>query len=126
MTRERTPTPWGIERTRHGLWIGPMRADGMKVDVIVLHLNYGVDYTDEHNTRQDANAEFIVRAVNSYDDMLAALVSLTNSADGLSFREEAIRAVVGNTNWRVLREHIEQARAAISRAESTALSGQPE
>jgi hypothetical protein len=60
-----TPTPWGIERTRYGLWVGPMRPDGNKVDGIVFHMSYGVEYTADHNKRQDANAELIVAAVNA-------------------------------------------------------------
>lgn len=52
-----------------------------------------------------------------------ALESLTNSADGLSFREGPIRAIVGNTNWNVLREHIDAARAALSSSPDTTASG---
>lgn len=49
-----------------------------------------------------------------------ALLSLTNSADGLSFREAAIRQIIGNTNWNVLRVHIEAARAALSASKGDA------
>lgn len=70
---EHTPTPWGIERTRDTMWIGPMRPDGHKVASIVFYVHRGPDYIDEHNMRAEANAEFIVNAVNSHDEMLAAL-----------------------------------------------------
>lgn len=52
----------------------------------------------------------------AFDDVCEALWSLTNSADGLSFREDAIRGAVGNTNWRILRDNIASARSALSRA----------
>lgn len=41
------------------------------------------------------------------------LLPLTNSADGMSFREDAIRNIVGNTNWRILRDNIAAARSAL-------------
>lgn len=109
MTRERTPTPWGIERGRDTLWIGPMRPDGNKVAIIVFYMHYGPDYTDEHNTRQVANAEFIVRAVNSHDDMLATLKAVRKEARKNRPDPDTI---------------FQAADEAISRAESTALSGQ--
>ena len=39
---------------------------------------------------------------------------ITNSADGMSFRADDIRSIVGNTNWRVLRDHIDAARAFLA------------
>lgn len=42
-----------------------------------------------------------------------ALLSLTNNADGMSFREDAIRNIVGNTNWRILRDNIAAARSVL-------------
>lgn len=46
-------------------------------------------------------------------ELVAALRGLTNSADGLSFRENGMRAVIGNTNWNVLRNWIEEARKVL-------------
>lgn len=48
-------------------------------------------------------------------EAVEVLSGLTNDADGLSFREDAIRNIVGNTNWQVLREKIAAARALLSR-----------
>lgn len=56
------------------------------------------------------------RLIGAAPTLLDALVTLTNTADGLSFREAEIEQVVGVTNWRVLRQHIEAARAAIAKA----------
>ena len=73
MTEKHTPTPWGIERTRDTLWVGPMRPDGIKVESIVFYLHCGPDYTEDANARAKANAEFIVNAVNSHTALVAAL-----------------------------------------------------
>jgi hypothetical protein len=66
--------------------------------------------------RSDEEAKANARLIAAAPELLDALRSLTNSADGLSFREEGVRSVVGNTNWRVLREHIDAARAVIAKA----------
>lgn len=49
-------------------------------------------------------------AMAGWRKVLEALRKLTNEADGLSFREAEIKAIVGNTNWRNLRSRIEEAR----------------
>lgn len=57
-----TPGPWGIEKTATELWIGPKRSDGNKVDSIVTHVDWGRQYKDEYNERQEANARLIAAA----------------------------------------------------------------
>ena len=74
-----TPTPWGIERTRDTLWVGPMRPDGIKVASIVFSLHCGPDYTDEANDQERANAAFIVKAVNSHTALVTALRAARNA-----------------------------------------------
>lgn len=60
-----TGGPWGIEETKTGLWVGPLKSGG-KVDEIVAAFEYGEGYTETNNKRQKANAELIVSAVNLY------------------------------------------------------------
>jgi hypothetical protein len=70
---QHTPGPWGIERTNDTNWIGPLRTSGDgKVAAIVCS-------TDREGlrpdvlARNDADAAFIVRAVNAHDELVAAL-----------------------------------------------------
>lgn len=62
-------------------------------------------------------ADEIARRWNSHDELLAAVRGLANCADGFSFAEAGVREAVGNTNWAVLRHWIDEARAAIAKAE---------
>jgi hypothetical protein len=72
----------------------------------------GLTQVDRAQDELLANARLVAAA----PVLLDALVSLTNSASGLSFRETAIETIVGLTNWRVLQQHIDDARAAITKA----------
>lgn len=64
-----------------------------------------------------ANAAFIVKAVNSYEPMLDALKKLTAEMVGIGGFGPEIRELVGNTNWAVLTQRVQEARAAIAKAE---------
>lgn len=103
MTPEREPKakqwtagPWEIEHDE-----GIKGADGLFVAIICAPLE-NVD-----SPRRDANARLIASSPALYD----ALESLTNEASG--FLSMADPANHGNTNIAVLRERIEQARAAL-------------
>jgi len=61
-----TPTPWGIERTPSTNWIGPLRKNSHKVDRIVVHTDRD-GLKDDAIFLNDADADFIVKAVNNYD-----------------------------------------------------------
>lgn len=72
----------------------------------------------DRNTQADAEAGWNTRASSpELERMREALHRLTNSADGLSFREAEIREVIGNTNWAVLRDHIKEARSVLALSE---------
>lgn len=67
-----TPTPWGIERTEDANWIGPLREGSHKIKHIIAHTDRG-DLKPEYVALNDANADFVVRAVNFYDGLRLAL-----------------------------------------------------
>lgn len=60
-----------------------------------------------------ANARLIAVAPEEHD----ALTKLTNEVDGLCAFEIEIREAIGNTNWAVLRQRVEEARAVLAKAE---------
>lgn len=84
MTDQHTPTPWGIEVTSSGLWIGPMRADGQKVAEIVAAFEYGDEYNDTYSAKQLANARLIVNAVNEREGLEAQVVGLKQLSEAQS------------------------------------------
>lgn len=59
-----TALPWQVFTTKTGVYIGV----GDKEGVGILDAGFGL-WSD--GAERDANAAFIVRAVNSYDDLLA-------------------------------------------------------
>lgn len=84
MTTEHTPTPWR--------WA--TKDDGPLMDGKLLGLDNQpiATWTAFHGSKHNTNAEFIVRACNSFDDLLAALKGLVglitpnvNEADGDRF-----------------------------------------
>jgi hypothetical protein len=65
-----------------------------------------------------ADAEFIVRACNAHDELLAALKKLSVEVSGLlGTIEREMREAAGNTNMAVLTQRWQEARAAIAKAE---------
>jgi hypothetical protein len=62
-----------------------------------------INYSEPMEAEQKANAEFILRAVNSHDDMLAALKAVETYAPDIGVDQ--------------FRDALKSARAAISRAE---------
>lgn len=57
------------------------------------------------------------RLIAAAPEMLTALRSLTNEATGLwSVYEDAMREAMGNTNYRVMLDKIEEARAILANA----------
>lgn len=65
-----SPLPWGVESTENHLWIGPMRADGMKVNELVTAIDCHGEYKLPSRENRKANAELIVTAVNSHSHLL--------------------------------------------------------
>lgn len=71
MTSEKdTPLPYGMEVTDTDIWIGRMQKNGRKVDEIAIRLDYDPTYKQKVRTQILANAEFIVRAINSHYELL--------------------------------------------------------
>lgn len=79
---EHTPTPWYLETTSAGLWIGIEKAAGGKVGDIIVSLDVGEEYNPWHNELAAANAAFIVKAVNLHDELVAAVRSFLADYDG--------------------------------------------
>lgn len=70
MNTKHTPTPWEIEphtMVDKEFSVGP----------------FTLDYDDVDHDEQDANAEFMVRAVNSHDALLAAAKTVVKNAKAL-------------------------------------------
>ena len=63
-----------------------------------------------------ANAEFIVRAVNHRDELIAALKRLRNEVSGVVGLYD-LRDVVGDTNMSVLIQRLAEADTALAEAE---------
>ncbi|HHA2880671.1 hypothetical protein [Stenotrophomonas maltophilia] len=70
MSSKHTPGPWGIEQTDDTNWIGFMRPDGKKVELIVCTTSRDNFFKPETQERNDANARLIAAA----PELLAALV----------------------------------------------------
>lgn len=67
-----------------------------------------------------ANAEFIVRAVNTHDALVDALRRLRNEVSALMAFQAGIREVAGHTNVSVLLRRVSEADAALTSAEKSA------
>lgn len=74
---QHTPTPWGFEKINYDAYSSAIRT----IDPLSKELNGG-SFTVAHlagaNGVAEANAEFIVRAVNSHEVLLSALRSVRN------------------------------------------------
>lgn len=66
-----TPTPWRTEETESRIWIGTPKGES-KLDRLIL----GIDIDGlkaEVIAQKRTDADFIVRAVNCHDELVAAL-----------------------------------------------------
>ena len=109
MNTKHTPTPWVVGgRAKLGASIAPGETpriwapDGAIAD-ISIHRMLG----DGTSKRELANANFIVRACNAHDDLVAALEGLTRFV-------EAVRCQVGMGPGQLKR--FEAAKAALTKA----------
>jgi hypothetical protein len=107
---EHTPTPWVYRPHEHDDWgwiRGPKEGDftGPIVAISRSNKNETSDSFDAHRAAgtdpYEANAAFIIKAVNNHDDIVRALQSIAGIADNLQGRiaKEAllgILASVGN------------------------------
>ncbi len=87
---QHTPTPWTIQAGCTDMYIGPLTGDGsfkminpvvcrINLDKLALYSHHGKHNGSRQRLSKDeaqtvqANAEYIVRCVNSHDQLLAAL-----------------------------------------------------
>jgi hypothetical protein len=84
-----TPTPWYLETTSSGLWIGVEKATGGKVGDVIVSLDVGEEYNPWHNELAAANAAFIVHCVNLHEELVGALERIRD-LDDVSANSEAI------------------------------------
>lgn len=103
-----TPWPWGIEQTDDRNWIGFMRPDGRKVELIVCHTDR-YSFTKEARERSDADARLIAAA----PELLEALDLMVRSAYEVS---TAINPRGYSWSEGYLDEALVHARAAIAKA----------
>lgn len=66
MTTEQkhTPGPWGVEKTRKDVYIGPLRPDG-KISYIVCAVEWCEDFKDSAKVQHIEDARRIVACVNA-------------------------------------------------------------
>jgi len=80
--------PWGVEDCGHSIWVGPMRADGFKVDRVVYGVQDLMSHTPEARSRYRAEAYLVANSVNA---ALAAAPPTTLSEAVASARAEGVR-----------------------------------
>ena len=124
MNAARTPGPWELieANEHHGPFI--IGETGDVCDLYVMtrpgfaSTRNGGPSKPHHFANAEANAAFIVRAVNCHDELLAALKALHHEAGHLckQLAARGLPGVPGDTVDRVM----EQARAAIAKAEGDA------
>lgn len=113
-TQGHTPGPWRVERQRRRHWAILCESsllDDERHTEIIAEINDPVGYmTAEENS---ANADFIVRAVNAHDDLLAAAKRLVLLMDEVDPNSD-----LGDEADRVFPHYeFNELRAAISKAE---------
>lgn len=112
--KKHTPTPWGINGT-HKLFDEQdedsliIRADGMWVAVVTPDAN---DHVRLGKEEVQANAEFIVRAVNSHEELLESLKACVAMMD---YEDADPAEQFKHSNWTGYKAAV----AAISKAETT-------
>jgi hypothetical protein len=84
-TEPMMPDEWFLEVTATRLWVGPEKAAGGKVGTLVCDLEYGSDYTDEHNAQAMLYGKLIAAAPELFAALKAAREALNSvyESDGL-------------------------------------------
>lgn len=113
MSARHTSGPWMVERSDGMVWIGRKKAFSDKVGDVITGISYGNEYSDEYNERVLADAHLIAAA----PDLLKSESKLAAEVGGLKAFEDEVRAVIGNTNWNVLMQRLDESYAAIAKAE---------
>ena len=102
---EHTPTPWSIDKLPTRICVAGRKGFSGDYRVADAHQSPQLAFTPRHEEAV-ANAAFIVKAVNSHDELVAALKNVANTYDAKSYREGSQERRLGDL-----------ARAALSRAE---------
>jgi hypothetical protein len=79
---QHAPAIWRTEETQTSIWIGTPKG-ASKIDEVVCQMDI-LGLTDAAKEYRRANAAFIVRAVNSHAELIAALKNIEDEMRGLS------------------------------------------
>jgi len=113
MSAGHTPTPWTV--FRHGKKYG---IEAVHQSIVVFGGDCEPDMGVQGATVEEAhaNAEFIVRAVNSHENLIAALKWF---ADDRNWREEELSdGIYVSAEWKLGFDPREIARAALAKADA--------
>lgn len=100
-----TPTPWSLDGVE---WIDTEAGGYRFRRLSSWDQTIALVQVDEDDEEQQANAEFIVRACNSHQDLMEALRSIADASDGTE---------IGTSELRALKNRMgDIARAAIAKA----------
>lgn len=123
---EATPRPWSIGHLRKAsslhsyndlpIHCGAPGVNGGQGNVIAIVHMGGPGATSNLPTSIEANAEFIVRAVNCHDDLVQALHQMLPYAR--SRVNEMVAGMVGNLYPNIVLAELERAEAALAKAET--------
>lgn len=112
MKTEHTPGPWHTERGLSSTGATPIR-DAERVNVAWV---CGSDAIDGTPQKAKANAEFIVRACNAHDELVAALEKQVAHTEQLAGMANRFAAQLGLGKKVNPEDWTDQARAALAKA----------
>jgi type IV secretory pathway VirB10-like protein len=112
-TQKHTPTPWRASKARKSSNFGAYVAFVQTVDPASVLAKVSGGPTDDREVAE-ANAAFIVRAVNAHDDLVKALGELADAIEEDQSSDPDMPSH-GDTALRLERA-VEGARAALSKA----------
>jgi hypothetical protein len=112
-----TPTPWAEfhDHPNPGVAasVAYIRKAGSVNDALEIASLFGCVASSE----QKANAEFIVKAVNAHDELIAALSGLTHIIESAGLLNLSNGVQLGQTSWLVkASDCMDQANAALEKA----------
>lgn len=97
MSSKHTPGPWGIEQTDDTNWIGFMRPDGRKVELIVCTTSRDNFFKPETQEQNDANARLIAAAPELLEALKDAVCALDCCGKDYPAAEKARAAIAKAT-----------------------------
>ncbi|MDZ5813883.1 hypothetical protein U4I65_02380 [Stenotrophomonas maltophilia] len=97
MSSKHTPGPWGIEQTDDTNWIGFMRPDGRKVELIVCTTQRDNFFKPDVQDKNDANARLIAAAPELLEALKDAVCALDCCGKDYPAAEKARAAIAKAT-----------------------------